>query len=333
MLLNSIWTQPPVLAAVVTGTIALILALWNFFSARKTQTEIEILKSELAEKKSDNDARREYEFEARKRLYQEYEPLLFQLMEASENALHRIQSLARTARHGDLNDIGWLSQFNYYTKSTLYKLLVPIAIYQIMQKKLTLLDITVDNSIGLRYKIVKQIYLSYTDDFEFARLIENIYYEPNNIDWQVKREDNPKSFWRQGLPMGLLDKTIDILIEKDEHGKERVISYGEFEKKLGDIGNNKNADIHLSRDIFYKFHPESRPILWRILIAQSFLLKALLALQNLKPESITQDVIRKLLVHYDDESLNVFRWSNDKSFSDQIEEPFRVAVKYFENRF
>src|SRR4051812_22844570 len=116
-MLNSIWTQPPVLAAIVTGSIALLLALWNFFSGRKSQTEIEILKNELAQRKSENDARREYEFEARKRLYQEYEPLLFQLMEAADNAIHRIQSLARTARHGNLNDTGWLSQFNYYTKS------------------------------------------------------------------------------------------------------------------------------------------------------------------------------------------------------------------------
>lgn len=333
MLLHSIWSKPPTIAAIITGTIALILALWNFFTSRKTLNEIEILKSELAEKKSEKDARREYEFEARKRLYQEYEPLLFQLMEASENALHRIQSLARTARNGNLNDTGWLSRFNYYTKSTLYLLLAPVAIYQIMQKKLTLLDITVDNSIGLRYKIVKQIYLSYTDDFEFARLVETIYYEPNHTNWEIKRMVNPERFWRQGLPMGLLDKTIDILIEKSENSKERLIGYGEFEKKIGNVNHDKISDINLARDIFYKFHPESRPILWRVLIAQSFLLKALLELQNLKPEKITQDVVKKLLCCYDKESLEVFRWSNDETFSKQIEEPFRVAVKYFESRF
>lgn len=332
-MLNSIWTQAPVLAAIVTGTIALILALWNFFIGRKAQTEIEILKNELAQKKSENDARREYEFEARKRLYQEYEPLLFQLMEAADNALHRIQSIARTARHGNLNDSGWLSQFNYYTKSTLYKLFVPIALYQIMQKKLTLLDINVDSSIGLRYKIAKQVYISYTDDFEFARTLQNIYYEPNDLEWQVKRKDNPKSFWRQGLPMGLLDKTIEILIEKGENGKERVITYGEFEKKLGNVGNDKTSDIHLSRDIFFKFHPENRPILWRILITQSLLLKALLELKNLKSENITDDIVRKLLTEYDKEGLSAFNWSYDKTYTEQFEEPFKVAIKYLQKRF
>jgi hypothetical protein len=194
-------------------------------------------------------------------------------------------------------------------------------------------DITVDKSIGLRYKIAKQIYISYTDDFEFAKLIENIHYDPNNIDWQVKRKDNPKRFWRQGLPMGILDKTLDILIEKSENGKERVISYGDFEKKLGNVGDDKGSDINLSRDIFFKFHPENRPVLWRILIAQSLLFKALLELQNFKSEEINQDVVRKLLGQYDKKSLSAFRWSNDNSFSEQIEEPFKAAVKYFENRF
>ncbi len=330
---TSTWTQPAVLAAIITGIIALILTFWNFFSGRKTQADIEILKNELAQKKSENDARREYEFEARKRLYQEYEPLLFQLMEAADNALHRIKSLARTARHENLNETGWLSQFNYYTKSTLYKLFVPIAIYQIMQKKLTLVDITVDSSIGLRYKMAKQIYISYTDDFEFARTYKSIEYDPNNLKWQEKRKDNPASFWRQGLPMGLLDKTIEILIEKDESGKERVISYGEFEKKLGNVGSDKASDINLSRDVFFNFHPQKRPILWRILIAQSLLLSAFLELKSVKPENINEHMLRKILLNYDVESIKEFIWSNDEKNIIEYEEPFRVAVEYLNKRF
>jgi len=160
-----------------------------------------------------------------------------------------------------------------------------------------------------------------------------VYYDPNDIEWQVKRKDNPTSFWRQGLPMGLLDKTVDILIEKSENGKERVISYGEFEKKLANVGNDKTSDIHLSRDIFFKFHPETRPILWRVLIAQSFLLKALLELKNIKSENITENMVRKLLTEYDKENLIAFSWSNDKSLTEHFEEPFKVAVKYFEKRF
>jgi hypothetical protein len=332
-MLISIWTQPAVLAAIVTGAVALLLALWNFISGRKTQIEMELLKNSLEVKRSENDARREYEFEARKRLYQEYEPLLFQLMEASDNAINRIQSLARTARMGDLNEGGWLSVFNYYTKSTIYKLLVPIAIYQIMQKKLTLVDITVDKSIGIRYKLAKQIYFSYTDDFEFARTFKKIEYNPNQLKWREKRIENPASFWRQGLPMGLLDKTVDVLIEKEEDGKERVISYGEFEKKLAKVGSDSFEDINLASDIFLNFNPQTRPVLWRVLIAQVLLLKTLLKLKAIKPECINEKVVQELLLNYDDETVAGLNWSEDKKKKEEFEEPFKVAVEYLRSRF
>lgn len=330
---SSIWTQPPVLAAIVTGAIALILALWNFFSGRSNQINIEKLKRRLDDEKSESDARRQYEFEARKKLYQEYEPLLFQLIEASEAALYRIRNLARAAHHGNLDEAGWLSQFNYYTKSTLYKLFVPVAIYQIMRKKLTLVDVTLDSSIGLRYNLAKQIYIAYTDDFEFARIFKSIEYNPNDVEWKEKRKVNQSCFWRQGLPMGLLDKTVDILIEKGEGGKERVISYGEFERKLENDEGDKKSDIHLSRDVFFNFHPQNRPVLWRMLIAQTFLLKALLSLKSEKLEDINEQKVKSLLFKYRQEDVAEFKWSANGNQFSEFEEPFKVSVEYFKERF
>ncbi len=40
----------------------------------------EVLKVTIADEKAEKDARRDYLYEARKRLYQEYEPLFFQLV-------------------------------------------------------------------------------------------------------------------------------------------------------------------------------------------------------------------------------------------------------------
>ncbi len=322
------WTQAQVVAAFVTGIVSLTIALWNYFSGRKTQIEIEILKNKHTSEQSENDARRSYEFDARKRLYEEYEPLLFQLMEASDNAIHRVQSLARTAKHGNLNDDGWLSDFNYYPKSTIYKLLVPIALYRIMQKKLTLVDITVDKSIGLRYNLAKMLYISYTDDFEFARLYRNIEYDPNHDSWLNLRKENPVKYWRQGLPMGLLDKTVDLLIEKENNEKERIISYGEFEKK---IFNQNAPDINLSRDIFFNFHPQKRPVLWRILIAQSIILRTLIELKDYKPEQINNFLVKSLLLQQT--NIEEFQWTTDPEILKEVQEPFLVAIEYFTKRF
>jgi hypothetical protein len=56
---------------------------------------LEKIKNDLEIKKDEQAARRDYEYEARKRLYQECEPILFQFVELSESALKRIYALAR----------------------------------------------------------------------------------------------------------------------------------------------------------------------------------------------------------------------------------------------
>jgi hypothetical protein len=53
----------------------------------KHQKELEELKDQLATKKSKEDARRDYKYEAITRLYREFQPALFQLVELSDSAL------------------------------------------------------------------------------------------------------------------------------------------------------------------------------------------------------------------------------------------------------
>jgi Flp pilus assembly protein TadB len=64
--------------------------------------QLKQVEAQLEDQNAERNARRDYEYEARKRVYQEVEPILFQLAELAEGGLHRIYSLARTARHGDL---------------------------------------------------------------------------------------------------------------------------------------------------------------------------------------------------------------------------------------
>ena len=98
-------------AALVTAIGALVVAILNSRATRKLERE----KADRGELVAERNARREYEYKARLRLYEEYEPLLFQLVEASENALHRIYSFARSARLRHLNrdGSGWLQPHEY----------------------------------------------------------------------------------------------------------------------------------------------------------------------------------------------------------------------------
>src|SRR4051794_1030685 len=93
-------TQAAVVSAVVGGFVAVVVAILNPFLQRgieklkgRVGADTERLKSQLADRASARDARRSYEFDARKRLYSEMEPLLFQLFEVAENSYYRVVSL------------------------------------------------------------------------------------------------------------------------------------------------------------------------------------------------------------------------------------------------
>jgi hypothetical protein len=80
--------------AVIAAVASFVVAMISHFSSRSNQRKIERLRDVYAER----DARRDYEYEARKRLYHECGPAFFQMMELSESAFHRITGLAGTAR-------------------------------------------------------------------------------------------------------------------------------------------------------------------------------------------------------------------------------------------
>ena len=131
------------IVAVIAALSSLFVAGVSYLSSRKNARDLESLKVDLAEKQAEKNARRDYLYEARKRLYQEYEPLLFQLVELSDTALGRIYGLARTARESDLgpDHSGWLSPDNpsssYYATNTIYRFLAPLVIIKLIQRRLT----------------------------------------------------------------------------------------------------------------------------------------------------------------------------------------------------
>jgi hypothetical protein len=121
-----------VLAAVVAGSVKL-----------RADARITRLTKRLDEEGRERDARRDYEYEAKKRLYEQCEPLLFQALELSESARDRVVSLARSARRDDIrpDGSGWLATPGYYFKSTAYWLMAPMTTFKILQGRLTSIDL------------------------------------------------------------------------------------------------------------------------------------------------------------------------------------------------
>jgi hypothetical protein len=133
--------QAPVLAALVTASVSLAIALANMVFNFRQQRHAHALQTERDERiatltdffenrSADRSARRDYEHEARKRLYEAAEPLLFQLGERAEDLQARVASLARTARDGHLEPgRGWLTSDGYFLRSTIHRVLAPVALF------------------------------------------------------------------------------------------------------------------------------------------------------------------------------------------------------------
>jgi hypothetical protein len=305
------------------------------------------LSASLGRRKSEEDARRDYDYEARKRLYQECEPLIFQFVELSENALHRIYSLARSSRHGNLPD--WLCENDYYIASTMYNLLAPVVIYKLIQRRLTIVDLTLDKNIDRHYQLAKHLAWSFTADFDFAWGLKVIplSYDPNNSSWKTLRQTDPAAYWRQGLPIGRFDNAVESLIIRDPSpdGHQRIMSFGEFETELHTSRSKVSEAFSIVQDMFTRFHQETRPVLWRMLITQAHIYDAIVRFhkndsdiketrgqrrggaQSHKRDSDDKEL---LVVPIPEEERKVYFWQRDPDDTQRqkFNEPFVVAEAY-----
>jgi hypothetical protein len=84
--------------ALIAAAASLIVALISHVSTRENQTALETLRRRFDDEKAEKDAKRDYEYDARKRLYEQCGPILFQLVEHCEAAYFRITGLAQTAK-------------------------------------------------------------------------------------------------------------------------------------------------------------------------------------------------------------------------------------------
>jgi formylmethanofuran dehydrogenase subunit E-like metal-binding protein len=92
------------IGAISTAIASIIATVISLYFSRCSGIRIAQLKSELDRRNKELDARRDYEYGALKRLYMEYEPLRFLLIEASESARKVIGQIAKVAYHKNENE-------------------------------------------------------------------------------------------------------------------------------------------------------------------------------------------------------------------------------------
>ncbi len=274
-LLNTTWILP-IIVAIITSAASIIVGFINYLNSRKTdekkenhETRLKNLENENAIQKSKHDARQEYEYKAMMRLYEEFDPYLFQYLELCENALQCILKLAKWSREGRLKQYLTMGIRGSNMRKTVYDLFAPLATFTIFRNKLTLLDISLVPVIKYQYIVAKTIFYLFDDDREFAKM------EPPITTYPYQDADTITLKGKQGFDVRSIEIMAKSLIFRpnDPNDKPRTISYNEF------IDKCENEEFkEIVKPIFDKlsaFTPDSQPIFWRMMISQSLLYRSL----------------------------------------------------------
>jgi hypothetical protein len=331
-----------VVSAVIAGGFTILVALISRrtdIDVAKINEDIETLKSELAQKSAAEDARRDYEYDARKRLYAECEPLLFQSLDLMLNASRRVVSLARSARSGvgpeakgiRADGVGWLDHLGYYYLSTVYFLVAPLTSYRILQRRLTAIDLRLEPGLQGQYEILRLMFQCFADDFELA-LLDETKYDPDRADegkpnWQELRRDQPAIYGRQGFYAGTLDTVVERFITTSQ--PQRCKSFGEFRGELNSDDPSTAEFKKTVDEVFIGFHPKRKPILWRVLVTEVSLYEAFLGLQR-SPTNFAGRLAEVAKGFASSKNLEALDWraSPHDATDEEVRKPLEIAAQY-----
>jgi hypothetical protein len=315
-----------VVIALITAASSLFLSLASAGLSYLTKVRSDRLSASLEEAKAERDAQRDYEYEARKRLYTEFQPLMFQLIEASESAYNRVFSLARSTRKGYLDPEypSWLSKAYYekdpyYLLTTIHRFLTPLAIIRLMQRRLTIVDCSIDSHVRVQNVMAKRLYAIMSQGFELAETQPTI---PYNVlgEGELTR--------KQHVAYVHLDQAAEALLITEQNGDTRYMSYGEFERAAIDEQSGLRQELDRFVLLFTDFHPHTHPVLWRILITQAHIYRALMSV-------FEENRIISPAVAISSEEQRKFDWRrrSEATEEDVLDSPFTAARNYLTDRF
>lgn len=314
------------ITAVASLVVSVVTAAVSSRFRQRSETELEKLRNELAEEQSERAARRDYVYDARKRLYTEFQPVLFQMTERCSGAMVRIKDMAESARTGRISwpgrlGEGWEDDPNHMI-STSWDLMVPLALFRIGQKKLTGLDMSVDNVTGWQYLLARELYSSWGTGYQLA------------AEKPALHHDDEERETRQYILSSHLEQIADCLIRPDEQRQLSCIRFSEFSSAFSkdDDPDFTDALSHITLPLT-NFHPQGKPVLWRLLLVQAHLhaaiIKTFATVADDRPQRIHP--VDALTPDEWDE----FDWRSDDSLSreEAVVIPFEAARSFLTRRF
>lgn len=153
----------------------------------------------------------------------------------------------------------------------MYDLFAPMAAFTIFRNRVTLFDLSLIPIMSFYYSVGKIIFYMFDDDNEFARLKPAIQYKYSN------EEINKYTHDREGFDIKTIEGAARSLVinptsdqtKDDPDIRPRVMTYSEFSvKNEKSILEHQDAFRTIARRLSV-FHPETKPLFWRIMIAQA----------------------------------------------------------------
>jgi len=216
-------------------------------SKEKDQWQAEIRKNVevyLGEKS----AEREYNLEARKRLYAAIGPLKFQLLIACRDVAARVTNYAIEHESYSMN------MREYYGQSTLYRLIRPIAIAELIERQITYADFSVDPTGIDLLRFKRAALTAFTDG-------DSILHHPH-ADWGDEIEH---------VFSGTFSRLANALIVQDEDiiNKKRSMHFHEFETIIND--SHQFRKFSPLSGILNDFSINKKPIFWIRLVCFGYI--------------------------------------------------------------
>jgi hypothetical protein len=297
---------PAIALAMLTSVVSLLAAIagavTSHLARAKTDAKLARLAAELQGETEAIRAQREYEFEARKHLYRELSPLLFQAQEALLAQRQRVLTIAEWGRRGQLGQDGTSLTGSraaeidpYLLWSTIYRLISPVCILVLVRRRLTILDLRLDKSLSWQYQLLRLYAAALSAGDELANTSPAVEYEYRS---QVTPSSEKQSFSR-----GRVEQLAECMIIRDSESGGRVMSYSEFEASATAPEGNIGQYAKRFNDRLLNFRPDERPVLWRM-----FLVTALIA------EIFSRSSDASAVHHIDTDlaDFDIWRWQSGK---------------------
>lgn len=255
--------------AVATVVSALVTAILATYLKKRADREIEKLKSELGHENKVKSARVDYEYEARKRLYKEVEPILFAAQLVAKSLSGRLASFAERIRDGHITldqSRNWLTIDSYFQQSTAYWIFLPMTYYRHLTRRISQFDLSLDPAIGKKFMILGVFQSIPVADFELAGMpAAKIVYEPYGEAATAGRDSDPARYCFQGIIRGDVERFTSMMMVENDH--MTPLEWFQFEREVAQEGSDLNKAYKPVRNILLNFHPVTHPVVWRAMIA------------------------------------------------------------------